>query len=116
MDYQISEKQLLVHFQNTDFVLKTQAQIVKDFERSGFTFGNNLLTTVLNFQQLTEEVADTLATVMQTGETTTLQLLYQIDLPQEQFLALTTDSHFLMKAAQMIIRREAQKVYLRSIL
>ena len=60
-------------------------------------------------------VGDALAKVMQTGETNTLQLLYQIDLPQAQFLALTTDSDFLSKTAYLIIRREALKVHLRSI-
>ena len=48
---------------------------------------------------------------MQLGETQTLQLLYIIDIPQGEFLSLTTDPDFLSKASLLIIKREAQKVH-----
>ncbi|MDA8648368.1 hypothetical protein N9L43_01015, partial [bacterium] len=63
-----------------------------------------------------DAVADMLIDVVKLGESQTLQLLYTIDIPQQQFLALTTDLHFLTKGAELIIKREAQKVHLRSVL
>lgn len=114
MNYHLTEQQFLDRFENTDFVLKTQAQIVKDFERSGQEI--ELSTTdTLSLEDLKIAVSNALAKVMESGETNTLQLLYQIDIPQDQFLALTTDADFLSKVAYLIIRREALKVHLRSI-
>ncbi|MCR9172455.1 MAG: hypothetical protein NXI10_08195 [bacterium] len=114
MPYNLTDQQFVEQFQNADFVLRTQSQIAKDFERSGFLIELSE-NTPLSLEELSIVVAKTLAEVMQSGETITLQLLYQIDIPQEQFLALTTDPDFLSKASELIIRREAQKVYLRSI-
>jgi len=115
MTYQLSENQFLQHFQNADFVLKTQQQIAKDFQRSGIEVNPELLNTTLEIDTLQKVVSEMLASVVQQGETFTLQLLYQIDIPQSQFLALTTNPDFLSEAAYLIIRREAQKVHLRSI-
>ena len=114
MNSSFSEKQLLERFQNVDFVVHTQAQIVKDFERSGFTVDLSV-ENPLTLEELTLAVEKSLTAVMLSGETKMLQLLYQIDLPQEHFLSLIKDPHFLSKMALLIVQREAQKVYLRSI-
>jgi hypothetical protein len=50
---------------------------------------------------------------MQEGETRLLQLLYTIDLPEKEFLSLTTQADFLALLSQRILFREAYKVYLR---
>lgn len=115
MTYHLTENQFLQHFRNAEFVLKTQQQIAKDFERSGLEVHPELIHKALDLESLQSTVSEMLATVVQQGETSTLQLLYQIDIPQQQFLALTTDPDFLSEASKLIIRREAQKVYLRSI-
>lgn len=110
----LSHQQFLEHFQNADFILKTQAQIAKDFERLGYEAPEQLKTTVHSPDSLVDLVEDMLLEVVQLGESHTLQLLYIIDVPQEDFLALTTDPDFLQKASLLIIKREAQKIYLRS--
>ena len=51
---------------------------------------------------------------MTQGERQTLQLLYRIDIPQQDFLALTADPAFIEKMSELIVKREAYKVYLRS--
>jgi len=115
-NYQLSRTDVLDHFKNTDFVLKTQQQILKDFEISGSEFHPVLRNTPFSYEDLTEIISEMLSVVLQKGERQTLQLLYQIDIPQSQFLSNTTDPNFLLKTSQLIITREAQKVYLRSIL
>lgn len=102
--------------QNTDFVLKTQAQIAKDFERLGYEAPEKIKNSSLEYPDLIDTVEDMLLEVVQLGEEQTLQLLYIVDIPQSEFLALTTDPDFVTKGAELIIKREAQKVYLRSIL
>lgn len=116
MSYHLTESQFLERIQNTDFALKTQAQIAKDFERLGHESAEELRTTALSYETLVDTIAEMLMNVLQLGESQTLQLLYTIDIPQSQFLALTTDLHFVTKGAALVIRREAQKVHLRSIL
>lgn len=111
----LTEQQFLDRFQNTDFVLKTQAQIVKDFERLGHTSHSQLSNTAFSLEELRLIVEEMLAAVVRLGESQTLQLLYIIDIPQAQFLSLTTDPEFLSKGAALIIRREAQKVYFRTL-
>ena len=71
---------------------------------------------VATLSRITEIISEMLSVVLQKGERQTLQLLYQINIPQSQFLSNTTDPNFLLKTSQLIITREAQKVYLRSIL
>lgn len=75
MTYHLTDQQLLERFQNTDFVLKTQAQIAKDFERLGYETPDNLKNTALSFEDLIDAVADMLIDVVKLGESQTLQLL-----------------------------------------
>jgi hypothetical protein len=115
MNPQLTEQQFLEHFQIADFALKTQAQIAKDFDRLGHSVNPSLLEATLALNELNDIVEEMLINVVGLGESQTLQLLYIIDIPQHQFLSITTDPDFLSKGAALIIRREAQKIYLRSL-
>lgn len=110
----LAKSEVLEQFQIPEFVLKTQLQIIKDFATVGSEFSNELEKHELDYNSLVIAVAEKIIEVMKLGEPTLLQLLYQIDLPQQDFLTITTDTHFTEKLADMIIRREAYKVYLRS--
>ncbi len=112
----LSKEQFLLRFEDTQFALKTQAQIAKDFERLGHSAHPSLLLKAVSLKELQLIVEEMLANVVQLGESQTLQLLYIIDIQQATFLALTSDPNFLSKGAELIIHREAQKVYFRSIL
>lgn len=116
MNFHLTHQQFLEHIQNPDFVFKTQAQIAKDFERLGYQAPEKIKNTYFEYKDLIDIVEDMLLEVVQLGEAQTLQLLYIIDIPQSEFLALTTDPDFVTKGAELIVKREAQKVYLRSIL
>ena len=114
MKTQLSNQELLAHYQSPDFVLKTQRQIAKDFGTSGIDFNKSFENEELSLTDLLQITNEKLEEVLKLGETTTLQLLYQIDIPQSDFLALTSDPDFIPKMSDLIIRREAYKVYLRS--
>jgi len=110
----LEKSRLLDQFQIPEFVLKTQQQISKDFAIVGATFPDHFAEEELDYPLILNEVQNQLIHVMKFGETTLLQLLYQIDLPQQDFLSLVSDSDFTEKLSDLIIRREAYKVYLRT--
>lgn len=114
MKTQLSTTELALQFQSNDFVLKTQRQIIKDFYTSGVTFDAEFESSTLLFETICDVVGEKVSEVMTFGETQFLQLLYQIDIPQGDFLTLTTDPEFISKMSELIVRREAYKVYLRS--
>jgi|TARA_B110000879_G_scaffold24208_2_gene32153 hypothetical protein len=111
----LSISQLETEFKSSDFVLKTQHQIAKDFGTSGIEFTTAFFTAPLSYLELINSVGEKLGQIMTLGETQTLQLLYRIDIPQQDFLALATDTEFIQKMSILIIRREAYKIYLRSV-
>jgi len=110
----LSVLQLEESFQSEDFRLKTQKQIQKDFAFAHGEFPDDFSENSLPLSDLELLVQRELAKVMEQSERLTLQLLYQIDIPQDRFLELTTDPNFLPKMSALLIRREAYKVYLRS--
>lgn len=110
----LSQKDARVRIEQADFALKTQQQIEKDFHSSGALFESSFTSTAWNYSQIFDAVQDQLAEIMKKGETQLLQLLYQIDIPQSQFLASLGESNFSEQLTELIVRREAFKVYLRS--
>ena len=111
----LSISQLETEFTNPAFVLKIQHQIAKDFGTSGIDFSSEFNLTPLSYLELIHSVGEKLTELMTIGKSQTLQLLYRIDIPQQDFLALTTDTEFIQKMSVLIIRREAYKIYLRSV-
>jgi hypothetical protein len=114
MKSSLSTSELILEFQTVDFVLKTQRQIAKDFSSSGILFNDLFEKVELSYDVLISTIASKLEEVMMHGETQLLQLLYQIDIPQNHFLDLLNQEDFGLKLSALILRREAYKVYLRS--
>lgn len=113
MKHFLAQTELEQELKSVDFVLATLRQITKDFGMSGIDFTDSFAENPLPYDALSEILEDQLSRVMQLGERTLLQLLYQIDIPQHEFLALTTEPDFLPRLSNLIIRREAYKVFLR---
>lgn len=109
----IAKDKLLESFKNEGFVLKTQQQIAKDFGTTQYDFKNNFLSQSLVYDDIIDEVKNAISEIMKQGETVFLQLLYTIDVKESEFLTQTTKDNFLENMAQIIIRREAYKVFLR---
>lgn len=110
----ITYSELQSYFDNEDFVLKTQQQIAKDFAKFNLIFSENFELVAHSKEEIESQMEPLLVDLMKEGETRLLQLLYTIDLSEKQFLALTTDPHFIPKLAEKILFREAYKVFLRS--
>lgn len=111
---ELSEFQALQQSLNdADFVIKTQEQIAKDFGKFNLFFPEEFSTLAFSKEALESLVAERIADLMQEGETRLLQLLYTIDLPEKEFLSLTTQANFLVQLSERILFREAYKIYLR---
>jgi len=110
----LSKQQVITEFQSSEFVLKTQQQIAKDLAQFSIKFNSGFLTNTLFYEDILIELESKLAELMRVGETQFMQYLYQVDLPEKEFLNLLNDSNFLQKISELILRREAYKVYLRA--
>ncbi len=113
MNNLITYSELQAHFNNSAFVLKTQLQLVKDFGIYSLFFDEQFSQEALTKEEILNAIGEKLAEIMQEGEARLLQLLYTIDLPENAFLALTTQADFLQQLAEKVLFREAYKVYLR---
>ena len=102
----LSISQLETEFKSSDFVLKTQHQIAKDFGTSGIEFTKAFDAAPLCYLELINAVGEKLGQIMTLGETQTLQLLYRIDIPQQDFLALATDTEFIQKMSIFLLYHE----------
>lgn len=114
MNNLISPTDLQKQFNNTEFVLKTQQQIAKDFEKFNLMFDTTFQQIPFNKEEIQEKIAEHVSELMKEGETRLLQLLYTIDLSEKEFLALTPKPDFLQLLSEKILFREAYKVFLRT--
>ena len=99
---------------NEEFVLKTQQQIHKDFAKFNLEFRESFIFDLWTKEEIELAIQENLAIIIKFGETKLMQLLYTIDIPEEQFLSLTQEQNFLELLAEAILKREALKVFFRS--
>jgi len=99
---------------NEEFVLKTQQQILKDFAKFNLEFRENFIFDLWTKEEIELAIQENLVIIIKFGETKLMQLLYTIDIPEEQFLRLTQEQNFLPLLAEVILKREALKVFFRS--
>lgn len=104
---------ILPYFDEEAFVLKTQQQIAKDFAKFNLEFPEDFTVKALEREVTESMIQEQLSDIMRFGETRLLQLLYTIDISEKQFLNLAVKGDFIRELAQMILFREAYKVYLR---
>ncbi len=110
----LEQQEFLHEMKQVGFVLSTQRQIAKDFAASGYDFETVFNEEALTPEAIQEKVEVALLRITREGERQLLQLLYQVDIPQQAFLDLVQDPNFIPLLSEQIIRREAYKVYLRS--
>lgn len=110
----MNDEILISQFSNEDFILKTQQQIHRDFAKFNLEFPENFIFEPFTKNEIEEEIRNRLTEVIQFGETKLLQLMYTIDIPEEQFLRIITQPDFLVSLSEAVLKREALKVYLRS--
>ena len=110
----LSNADLRSHFSNIEFVLKTQRQIAKDFGTARANFPDNFLSVPVQIDQLLAEISIRLKEINSTSSSAFSQLLYQIDLPESILSSLSSSEDFYSNLAELVLKREAYKVFLRS--
>ena len=110
----ISPSELQLQLKNDAFVLKTQQQLAKDFDKFNVGFDEHFQDTALPKTEIESLIAERISELMKEGETRLLQLLYTVDLPEKEFLAITTEPDFIQLLSEKILLREAYKVFLRN--
>ncbi len=113
MNSAIPYQEIKIYFDNSAFVLKTQHQLIKDFGAYRLFFDEPFSQEPLPKEEILGAIEEQLTEIMKDGETRLMQLLYTIDLPEQEFLALTSEPDFLTQLSDKILYREAYKVYLR---
>jgi len=109
MELEIINHQL----QSADFVLKTQHQLIKDFGTAGMDFPSDFPTNPYPLERLMTEISARLKDLDSTNASGFSQLLYQIDVPETLLSDLANSDNFYASLAEVVLRREAYKVYLK---
>lgn len=99
--------------QSVEFVLKTQQQIVKDFATASVEFPSDFQSVVYSTEYILSELSTRLRILESTDSRGFSQLLYQIDIPESLLPELSITEGFHAQLAEIVLKREAYKVYLR---
>jgi hypothetical protein len=103
----MNELNLNNQLKNQDFVSKTISQIEKDFDRCNL---NIHLTQFINRDSLENEI---FKLIQNLSSDKLQQLMYIIDIPENDYSKLLGTEFFHRALAEKILRREALKVFLR---
>lgn len=103
----MNELNLNGQLQNQDFVSKTISQIEKDFIRCNIEIN---LTLLLDRESLENGILDI---IKELPSNKLQQLMYIIDIPENDYMKLSGTEFFYRALAEKILRREALKVFLR---
>lgn len=100
---------------SSEFVLKTQQQIAKDFRQHGFEFEANFETEVKTLIVLQEILVIKLGEIAENHSNQWLPLMYTIDISEKKYLQFfrNSDKNWLTEFSLIVIKREAQKVFFR---
>jgi hypothetical protein len=101
--------------QHLGLLNETVEQIKKDLGESGFTihFSGNTHTAYI---ELIDQLQPIIENLLQKNYTHLMQVLYKIDIPEKLFKNVLTSnlSNTSHKIAELIIKRELQKVVIRN--
>ncbi len=114
MKYLLAKDQITTSWKDGDFALKTQRQLSKDLQMTGFEVRPSLSNRVLPYEELHSLMKELIFKAIQKSDESLFQLMYQVDLPEDFFVGLLDDSEFADALSDILIRREAYKVFLRS--
>ena len=101
------------HLKSTEFVLKTQQQIIKDFGTANIDFPSDFHSVPYPTERIISELSIRLRMQESSDPRGFSQLLYQIDLPESILPELSETDDFYTRLGEVILKREAYKVYLR---
>jgi hypothetical protein len=105
----------LEKLEDASFRLKTQLQLAKDFGQHGFEFPEHFTNQPCDVSEIERLIQQHLSVILQASVSRWNALLYTIDIPEKTLLNLElSPKNQLTELTWMIIKREAQKVYLKS--
>ena len=107
-------QEVAIEFNSQEFVLKTQQQIAKDFGTAGVDFPKDFCSVPIALDLLITDLSIRLKEVESSNPSTFSQLLYQIDIPESILPDLAQSDDYYSSLAEVVIKREAYKVFLRS--
>lgn len=109
-----SNAEIAKAFSSAGFVLKTQCQLAKDFGNHGFYFEADFETSAYTTSRLQETVRHVLSEIIERQPSKWLPLMYSLDISEKNYLRFFENAQpgWLADFAQVVIRREAQKVFL----
>lgn len=113
----ISKNELIQQLSSEKFALQTIAQIEKDFSSCGVELKLEAQTPI-NYSDLTRNLSLSLDKVIREESHLFYQLLYRIDLNEASVtneVKSNPNRNHAEVIAEMIIEREAKKVYLRTL-
>ncbi len=113
MNYLLAKNDLGSALKRVEFERKTRVQIAKDFATQDLFFSSGFEDATGDYDKLINEISELLIILMNKGERPLLQLLYTIDLPEKYFLEIVQEPQLPTLLAELILRREAYKIYLR---
>ena len=103
----MNELNLNDRLKTQDFVTKTILQLEKDFERCNLQIN-------LSHSSDRDSLEDEILTSIQNVTATKLQqLIYIIDIPENEYSKISGTEFFFRALAEKILRREALKVFIR---
>jgi hypothetical protein len=98
------QEQVKQALMDQSFRVDTLAQLEKDFQRCGLTLNT------ADVDHLLQSIASCITNV---SITQLQQLIYLIDIPESIFISLSRKESFHQELSEVILMREALKVYLR---
>ena len=104
-------------FADQEFRLKTQQQLAKDFGQHGFEFQASFSEIAWDTDAILEEVADLVGRILERHPNQWMAVIYTIDLSEKAYRQFVShaDKNSLRELAWLLVKREAQKVYLRGM-
>ena len=97
----------------SDFQNKTKKQLAKDFATLGIHFSVEFMEQNQSFESVITTIAIKLNEAIQMGQALFLQLIYTLDVDESLFLNALGKENALHELSELILRREAYKVFLR---
>lgn len=107
--------ELSVYFSSETFVLKTQQQIARDFARHGFDFEEDFMKFAYDIGRLRLRLCEMLSMIIEKHSGKWMALIYTLDIPEKQYNIFfsTIGKNWIPDFAEIVLKREAQKVFFR---
>ena len=96
-------------------ILLLQLQILKDFIGNDTNFPVDFNTTCYSKEEIQTFIELNLVHVIEKGERFLLQLLYKIDLPENEFLLHIQKENISKTLSEAILIKEMSKIYFRNL-